>query len=174
MTTPVTTDPFTLVYNKLWTYIEADETLVALIKPGNRVKVTGDKQIPIKAIVQDGDMPELVIEPAGGLTQAHFSSTSAQVVQDYRFTLTTGTLMADENLFPIKWALIRLFASIMTEHLGLDWVTSVDLASRDEEGVDTEQAKNRGTSGWSLGLTLSVMMTFNRNAGGGLPTTLQP
>lgn len=160
------TDPFTQVIERLWDLIEADGELAGLVKPGNRIKLTGDGQIPMKASVQDGDMPELAIEPVGGSLNPHYTSTSLSVTQLYRFSLVTGNLMVDAVLFPVKWALLKLLVRICGNQLEeLPFVTNADLIGEAiEEGFDRAQEKNRGTSGWALGLTLSVAMTFNRSA----------
>ena len=155
-------DPFTQTIEKIWELLEADTAVAALVKKGNRVKLTGDGQVPIKSSVQDGDMPELIIEPAGGPMNPHATSTSVSITPRFAITTATGNLMVDAKLFPLKWALLKALFKMCNDNLDLAFVTNADIVDPAAEGYDAAGAEQRGTSGWSLGLTVQVEMSFVR------------
>jgi len=157
-----TLDPFTTVIEQLWDLIEANTYLADHIKPGNRIKMSGRKQIPEKSNLQDGDLPQLVIVPTGGPARPHFTSSSVSLTEQFVFHLVTGNLTVDSILFPVKWELLKMLVTATSTNLDLDFVVNADLVDDMIEGFDNKQEENRGTAGWSLGLTLTVLMSFNR------------
>jgi len=158
-----TTDPFTVVYNRLWDIIEGDYYLSSLIKIGSRIKLTGTAQNPLKSNTQDGDKPQLIIAPVGGPLTPHMSSSSVSVTKRYTFAVATGKLTVDSVLFPIQWGLFCVLMKATNNHLCLSFVKDADITEDIFEGADAELPDNDNTSGWSLGLTLSVQMVFNRD-----------
>jgi len=158
----MSTDPYTQVIEKLWTLIEADSTLAGLVKAGNRIKFTGDGQLPMKTNPTDGDWPQLMIIPVGGPANPHTSSTSSEATQRFDFSLHTGNMMVDASLFPVKWALFKVLARAVLNELGLPFVTNADMRDDGVEVFDARAEEQRGTKGWSLGLTVTVEMTFSR------------
>ena len=154
-------DPFTQVLDKLWEFLEAYEPFASLVKLANRIKVQGSNRTPYKAEVQDSDLPEVIIVPAGGETHLFRTSDSSSAVQLFEIRGTTGDLRTDRLFFPLKWALIRGVAR-MGHDLGIESdvfkVTKVSVM----EAADTQadEDANRGTQGWSCRLVLAVELWF--------------
>jgi len=156
------TDPFTVVLNRLRALIEADAYLSTVIKTGNLITPTGTAQNPNKTNTQDADKPSIEIIPSTGNLKPHFSSTSVGLTERYTFVLVTGKLTVDSRLYPIKWALFQMLTTVTQEGLNIPFVTNADLEEDMIQGFDAALPENHNTAGWSLGLTLSVMMTFNK------------
>jgi hypothetical protein len=157
-------DPYTRCINALWAAIEADDTLSGLVKTGNRIKLTGDVQDPRKKNVQDADLPEIIIAPATAQVQPHFTSTSVMIVETFAFSLATNRVTVDDVYYPVKWALLQVLITAANDNLNLkSFVKQVEFNDDIVQAVQATQENNRDTAGWSLGLTLTVSMTFTRN-----------
>lgn len=155
------TDPCTQVYNKLWSVLEANSEFTDLVKPGNRIKLIGTDEDPIKQEVQKGDLPEVAIFPIGGPNQIIMTSDNAKIERTFSLTITSGSLRANRYLFPIEWVIFKIFHNA-NNTLGLDFVVKCVL-SPSEQMMDNEEL-NRGTKGWSSIINIDVEMVIPRNA----------
>jgi len=155
----MTNDPFTQVLERLWELLEGHAPLAAMVRPGNRIKLTGDGGDPYKQDLQHADRPELVIEPGRGEVRLAATSTSTTAAQDFDLRLATGSLHVAGELFPITWEIVKALAAA-GEALGLDFVRNVRLIALADSRTDA--GANRGVRGWSTVLTVRVEMWFAR------------
>ncbi len=151
------TDPFTQTLDKLWEALEGHAALAALVKAGNRIKLTGEGGDPYKPSTQYADKPELAIEPAGGSIETAATSTSARILQDFDIRLATGSLRVGRELFPVKWEIVKALAAA-GQTLGLSFVRKVTVTSATDRRGDDEA--DRGTPGWTTVLTVRTEMWF--------------
>lgn len=131
-------DPFTQVYDALWTMIKSDVPLMAIIKAGNVIDFDGNRN-PLKDNLNEADLPELMLEPAGGEGVPSASSTGAKSTQRFSLTITNRTLDV-ERFYAIKWRLFYLIAKNAPDNLGLDFVKIVR-GFEDENGMQGVRRK---------------------------------
>ena len=152
-------DPFTEVLKKLWELLEAEPDVAALVKVGNRIKLwSGNTNPEAKDPEGDltlGDLPLIVIEPAGGIFNPIMTSTDGMAEQVYRIKMKDGNLILSAVYFPLKWAICKALASA-DALLGLSYVRSIVV----EDGV--EGRNTTGHPGWNLGIDIRVKMIWSR------------
>lgn len=149
-------DPFSLVYDAVWTALKSHKPLMDLVRSGNLIRFDGDTtEDPEKENVQEGDLPELMLRPAAVAGQPWATSSSARATQSLELRLTTGDLRAtaDGGLYAMTWA---VFSALITagHKLGLDFVERVDFESFTQTREDS--IANRGTAGWAATAVLHI------------------
>lgn len=159
------TDPFTQVERKLWDLIAAHPGVTALVRAGN---IKDDQDLGDRAQKEGklgADLPELRILPASGALLGH-SSTSIRYSQAYDLQLLTGSERAFQEMYPVKWQLLRAFALTRRDPqwatLGLDFVTDVRVVGFTEQqnGVQVDQNK----LGWLSTLRIEIEMSLSQTA----------
>jgi len=155
-------DPFTAVYNALWTLIERNQVLSRYIPIGNRISYR-EEQEP-KNEITNADTPELAIVVGGGGFSNQNSSTNHSVYKEYILALTTGDLRLNSSLNPIQWELFRSITDWSCVLCALEWcdcrfVTRCQIVS-EESGMVMHEL-SRSIPGWSSLLTIRVDMVFN-------------
>lgn len=151
------TDPLTEVMNALWTLLEGQPEIKALVATHNRIKLTDTtkKSSAEKIKYSTADLPELVIEPSGGTMNPAATSTGALIIQRYGIGIADGDLRLHKTFFPLKWAVFKALAAI-DNNLGLDYVRRITIEDV-EDFRNTEKAP-----GWSAGFEIVVDMWFSR------------
>jgi len=138
-------DPFTQIYNAIWTVLENHDGITKRVRLKNRIKLSGKDPDPQKTNILGADLPELMLTPAGG---GGFSWTSSglQMQPSFRLQLAAGDLRVHKQLFPIKWQIIRALKQTRT-NLGLSFVTNIEIT---DIGESTDNAESdRGTPQWT-------------------------
>jgi len=153
-----TTDPFTQVYDKLWAILEANTGFTALVKKGNRIKLSGDKEDPIKKQISDADTPEVLLTVTGGELYQRRTSTLSLHTKQYSFVVTTGTLRVNKKLFPIEWAIMRAFDSSLDKNLGLTFVTG--FRPGNSRWIIDDDPQMRGRLGWIARIDFDVTFSI--------------
>jgi len=149
-------DPFTETLNKLWDLLESHAGFTRLVSLKNRIKLTGRNPVPYRAQAQSADLPEVLIEPAGGEVHLFVTGSSSRAVQDYAIVITTDDLGVSRTLFPLKWELMKALSK-SGDSLGLSFVKKV----RIKELTERESGRtDRRAAGWSASLVVSVEMWF--------------
>lgn len=108
-------NPFTQVYNALWTMLEAHTGFTDLVRIGNRIKFTGTRTDPNKPEIMTADLPEVRLIPIGTSPHIQRTSNSGSVVKRFEIQLATGQIRLDQegsegigaSLFPIEWEILR-------------------------------------------------------------------
>ena len=154
-------DPFTQVHNAIWTALETEATLATLVVAGNRIKFNKTTETdPRKENVQDGDLPELILVPAGDNITLYETTTGARILQKYTLMLTTGSLRANGILFPVKWAVIKALLTSSIALLSKTFVRNL-IVEETDDGLDGEES--RGAGGWNSNVSIVVEMGFGHD-----------
>ena len=157
------TDPFTDVYNAIWNALENSADFCGVVLPGNRIKFTTDGDVPYKAAVQDGDLPEAMLTPGGGGPfQPGRTSTSASVTQTFRLTLSTGDLRYHKSAGPLKWIVYRALAQA-GQTLGTTGLVR-RVTFSDSSDLPDDRAMQRGVRGWTVSITITAELWLSRQA----------
>lgn len=152
-------DPYTQVYDRIWELLEAEASLMQLVKPGNRVNLQDRNPSPRKSNTQDGDLPELSVMPMGGGVDLWKTNTTAIFDEVYRIAIATGDLRPHKQLNPIKFAVLRALGRTAND-LGLPFVVTTNCMSVTDTLYDL--AQNRGTVAWSALYDVRVTMKIPR------------
>lgn len=150
------TDPYTQVYDALWTLLSGRADFTALVKLGNRINYSGSED-PAKQVVQSADLPECEMRVGTFEFDLFKTSSSTESMQTYELRITTGDTRLDVGLFPIQYEVLKALAST-GNNLGLSFVQDINVTG----GVDSldDDEMKRGKRGWVLRITIAVMMTF--------------
>lgn len=163
-------NPFTLVFDALWSMFENSPVFVADVAQGNRIhyNLSNDPN-PSKTEIQDSDLPEVQLITGGaGDTNLYCTSSTSRITKRYQILVATGDLRLQNYLNQIQWDIFCCFTG-WQELLGaLTWPVNDDAhhfvkrsALLDcEEGLDNSR-ENRGIIGWSAIWMAEVEMHFN-------------
>jgi len=151
-------DPFTETYNAIWTALEASPEFAATVKPGNRIRFSEDSRPFVKGTLQDGDLPEVTVLPAGGV-YSNFSSTSGVCKQVFLVRCVTGGTRLDLSAFPLKWAILQ---ALVAAGSTLNCPHVINTLIGDVTDLWNAPEDNRAAKGWSFQLTITVDIRFNK------------
>ncbi len=120
--TPITGDePFTLIYNGLWSLVESRAEFAVNIRAGNRIKYAVlNNRNPAKDQHSSTDLPEIILQTTGGNANLHADSNGSRFTVNYSWVLNTGEI----SLIPIhayNFWLMRAMAGWQTVLAGLVW-----------------------------------------------------
>jgi len=154
-------DPFTILYNSLWTAV-IGSPLADLIAKRNRIDFVQPNSLDLQ--VSNADLPELVLVPFGGDGNLHQSSCSSRCTRQYGFYISTGDQRLREQLFPVEWELFVMLINWQKNISSITWqsktfVKRVELLSLAQSLSDP--ARNRGIKGWSSSWMFEVEMHFS-------------
>lgn len=156
--------PLIDVYNKLWEVVEDCPSLMELVRPANRIKVVGvGGTDPLKDRIQEGDLPELLLQPMFGASTSIASSSAVKFVRTFQFAVTTGEQGADRLLdidFMLSSCLVRAYKVVPSlTWNGKSYVKRLTIT--DQEAGKTPFKRN--IEGW-VGLhSIDVEMHFAYN-----------
>lgn len=153
MANDFTIDPFTQIYDGIWTLLEAQSIFTNLVKAGNRIKYSGDREFPSKPTAQHADLPEAELIPAEGVEEISFSSSHVRLQRDYHLILKTNSTRLNHKLFPLEWACLKILYS-GADTLNLSFIKAFRLIGSDPNIYD--QVISRGRPGWFSVLTINV------------------
>lgn len=158
-------DPITLVHEAAWAQFEAVPEMAALVQPANRIKL--DHRDDLKASVQDGDLPEIILVPRAGAGNLTFNSSNVSLEITFDWLISTGDYRLSYRLGPVLWNLFRVMSKFQQSAGSLQWdskpfINSVVLNSASIGESDTE--RNRGIRGFSSAMNFTVKMFFPRGS----------
>ena len=155
--TALLTDPFTQIYNAIWTVLENHDGITKRVRLKNRIKLSGKDPDPQKTNILGADLPELLLTPSGGGT-FRWTSSGLQMMTNFQLRLAAGDLRVHKQLFPIKWEIIRALKQTRT-NLDFSFVKDVDIADISETTGDEDA--DRGTPSWTglFEITVSIYLT---------------
>ena len=159
--------PFDLVFDALWTLAEQSDKITSSVKIGNRIKFNlPTNRDPIKARVQVGDLPELVLSTEGTLdVNLNKTSCAAMISRQYSWLISTGDFRVNFLLFPVQWALFCAMMDWDTVLTQLTWQGSQFVKKCQvlalTEGLSNKEL-NRGIMGWSCLWRCQVDMYFSQ------------
>ena len=162
-------NPFQQVYEGLWTLLNANAALVALIPDsGNQINYDGTVSNPEKRAIQPADLPELriIMSPGGQLWNARTTNGSSYS-QRFEIQISTGE-KGLTSLFEVEWETLRALADWKSVFGTMTWggeefvkyclVTEIASQSLNNEELNREQP------GWSTIWAGEVQMWFTTEA----------
>lgn len=164
----ITDDPFTLVFNQIWSILENSPLFTADVAVGNRIKYNlNNKRNPFKQQINDSDLPEVVLISTGMDVRLFNTSSTTKIIKRYSVLLSTGDLRINNLLYQIQWDLVVCLTGwqvllgqlLWPENTGVSFVKRADILDTTEGLSDPE--RNRGVVGWSSVMNLEVEMHFN-------------
>lgn len=158
-------DPITQVIDALWAALESNSAFTALVKVGNRIKITGDDPAPIRTLTSVADKPEVMITLRGaGTFNPRKTSDCATLAETFEISVSTSEMRIQKSLGPIKFAILCALVKLDSTIQGsLPWVTALAV---DAEITSTNSMRgnkqDHGADGWSTIVLVRVDMTFSR------------
>jgi len=160
------TDPFSLTYAAIWSCLESNADLVALVPAGNRIRFDGDDRGPDKDVLTTADCPQLRVVAVSGNIMTARDSKGEMVQRNYQLQIMTGDQRLDHLLYPIEWEVYRAFMNWSTHFAGLTWggaefVKRVQVNTM-SEGMSHVNDGGVAAKGWAALVEIVVDMYFNR------------
>lgn len=169
----ITTDPFSAVYEELWSLLEDSEEFGRRVAEGNRIKYIKDgdnTRDPEKDQMSTADFPEVRLVPAGIFPHLQRTSNSSSIVARYAIEIRSGDKRLNEAHFPVIWAVYRAMAPWAARLRELTWNDGdvfINLARPVGDVIeDMERGGDvsRGIEGWFAIWTVEVSMWFQTSA----------
>lgn len=165
-------DPFTLVYDELWSMLEEDKRFDVLV--GNRLKFNQNKREPVKTQMSSADYPEVALLSEGVTGNLCNTSSSSMLVRRFSWVISAGDLR-NEKLFPLEWAIFAGMLAWRHRLTLLTWEGEPFVKNTNIVDSTIQQAENmrrRGITGFIAVWTVEVEMHFQTSLidGGHLST----
>ena len=159
-----TIDPWSQVTHRLWYLLEQNATFLSVVRAHNRIKFNHKSgRNPIKENINDGDVPEVSIEPTTGMEGQAFTSTQGKSEQSFLLkivTLDMRTYVGDgTGMLELRWLIYQILTTA-GDSLGLDFVWKARITSTMQHYIDPI---NRGTVGWVCLFTITVTMQLPKS-----------
>lgn len=153
-------NPFQIVYDSLWTMMEADERFE--IKVGNKIKFNDNKREIYKSQHTTSDYPEVILVPESGVGNISSTSSTSFVAKRYTWIISAGDYRYNEISY-IEWALTAGLLSWQYTMKTLLWeehefVKMVNIVDTNLELV--ERARSQNIKGLISFFTVRVDMHF--------------
>lgn len=156
-------DPFTLVYNALWSVMENWPPFVGMVRVGNRIKFSGELREIIKEEVSTQDLPEVRLITMDAVPHLQRTSNSTSTLMALMWQVSTGDQRFDAMLFPLKWEMLRAMSGWEAVLGVLTWNDKVFAKLyRPQTAADGELQADlkRGIKGWSIIWSCTVELWF--------------
>lgn len=153
------------VYDKIWELLEADSEFTAMVKKGNRIKITGDSKI--KPGIQDGDIPQVYIGATTG-DGGTISNRKCDMSKAYPIIISSGDQNATTSM-SIEWLVIGILTRGFSDIIDIDGVRDVDIIASNTQLVQ-EEIVRLAFKGYTSVVTLRVMFNIERRAAVPTPT----
>lgn len=159
-------DPFTQVYRALWKILEEDKGVTNLLRKGNRINFAKDRESdPRKPGLLPADSPELSILPDFFQSLNPQDNNENSINRNYQLVIRTATVMLNEDLQPLEWALYRALTTdkqIDKLKQMCSFVRSVQLMNGVQTLPEIEDATTFKIRAWRSVWNLEIEMAFNR------------
>jgi hypothetical protein len=155
-------NPFSLVYDKLWSMLERIPELDLLVPVENRVRLDGRNPSPRKHEAAAADYPEVSLVPQTVEANVRATNQSTEVLVVYAWIHAVSDLAMMQNLMSIQWALLLGLHSWSPELKTLryrneQFVYEANVIS----GSDfDDMLERRGLAGWTASWAVGVRMNF--------------
>jgi hypothetical protein len=139
-----TPDPWTEVYQVLWSVVLQHHPLSERIRPGNRERL--DQPGSYADRLTDGDLPRLRIATEGLGSPVRFTSSTALLERVYRFEIIGGPTPQPPQTWLIGYELLRAFETAQQQDptLGLSYLAGLSWRSSQEEASPAGQRSGSG------------------------------
>lgn len=160
-------DPFSLIYNRLWEAVDGHPNIGDYIKAGNRPSYSDNKRKPTLDTMSSGDLPELLLLPSGTEGSLTTSSSGSGFKKTFMWVLNTGDLRVDKWLHPIEWILFQSMVTYKDSFYDLQWegqkfVKGVMLGSTTVG--QSEALRQVNINGWSLVQSIEFNCRFTTSS----------
>lgn len=138
------------IQNELWTLLEAKAAFTDEVKEPNRIKFTGDKRAPRKAVWSHADTPEVMVWQAGILARDRRASNSTSMMVQWEVLVHSGQQTFDP-FFDVQWSVFVALLDWDTTMKAITWssenpVKNCDTLSAKDSLLD--DSKQRNMRGW--------------------------
>jgi hypothetical protein len=157
-------NPFTLVFDALWTLAERHPRIRSLVRERNRIKFNDPSdRNPLKKTVAVADTPELMLTSDGLSGNLLNTSSTCMVTRDYTWWVTTGDYRINSFLHQVEWPLFVAMCDYKhtlnaLEWRGLRFVKRANLTGVTEAQID--QLRDFSLAGWGASWRVEVEMHF--------------
>lgn len=155
-------NPFTLVYDRIWTLFEASPELSTLIKPGNRIKFNSEtNRSPLKENITTADMCELLVLANGGDVNLYNSSSSSLFDMEYSVVLNTGDYRLTAIAMQVQWFIYCQAVKWVTELTSLQWCGESFVKNVQFRNVaigESVAERNRGINGFTEVIKIAAQL----------------
>lgn len=160
-------NPFSLVYDTLWSMMIARTDFADLFKVGNRIAFNNPANSdPFKRGNAAADKPQVILVPVGLNANLMNTSSSSRCTRRYDWILSTDTVTV-KQLHEIEWAIFCGMLTWQTTLSALLWPVAGGQpfckgATIDEvrQGLNKNQNELPGIAGWSSVWSCSVDLWF--------------
>lgn len=154
-------DPFTLTYNALWDILESHKAFSRLVKIGNRQKFTSQNQKKFKEVLA-ADRPMVGVVPTKDIPHLSATSSTSKITAGYQIVLVTGSLLLDEQLYPVCWEIFLAMSKWQPKLTALRWNSKqfINLARPTDLGSGLGDPDTHGIDGWVARWDYEVHMHF--------------
>lgn len=164
------TDPFSIIEDAIWNALVSYAPLAALVKPGNRIALTGTKVNPIERSSGAGDFPELHLWPSGANLRGGQSVPRTADMRFWYQRYSVGVVTAHprtntpESLNVLKWhvyrALIRAESTLVAP--SIPFCNSIELGDFQDQLQDVNAAAvERKIRGWKGLMDLEARLQWS-------------
>lgn len=164
------TDPFTVLFDKLWEVVDSDSDLQQLVNEGGKIKFVRDVDIyGFDPRNRQVNQPELSLLP--DLFEANIGATnnSSEIIRSFNWSIRTPSKMLNKELFPIEWSLYKAMCVYAPEirtvtYANEKFVHKINVISGSNftPEIDMIQA-NPTLIGWRTIWTMQFEMSFSKN-----------
>jgi len=105
----MSTNPFTLAHEAIWTCLEASPSFTDLVASTNRIKFTGTVRDPWERLANCQSFPSVAVIPAGGVSKLCADSDTTDVEKQFTIYAGGGGQRVGA-LFDVEFAVLRAMA----------------------------------------------------------------
>jgi len=127
-------DPLSLVYEGLWNILEQSVDFTTMVKPGNRIKFSGNNRAPLKEEAMAADYPEVRITTLSSEPHLCRTSNGSSLKKTFAIQVLSGDQRVDAVDFPLEW--------IIYSALNRRYDTLADLTWKGKQFVKVLRALN--------------------------------
>lgn len=159
----VNPNPFRMLYDLLWQILEDSADFCELVKPGNRIKFTGNVSSFVKDQMGQADLPEVRILHSGGETKYFIAQGIHQCVRNLVLQMTTGDLRITSIPSDLEWIIFLALGQWPQRAGALTWKDETFVKELHINGSQTGIVQDHlgpGNRGWTTVWQCSVTCRF--------------
>jgi len=153
-------DPFSLVYNELWSMMEEDQRFE--VKAGNKLKFNENDRNPGKTNLSSADYPEVALMAENISGNLCNTSSTSMIRRNFSWVVSSGDYRYTE-IFPLEWSIFTGMLAWRYRLTALRWegqqfVINCNLNDSNFNQIDA--MRRRGVEGWIAVWSIYVEMHF--------------
>jgi len=146
-----TTNPLRLVYEAIWSFLEAQPDFAAGVPVGDRIKYTGTDPYVDKETLTQSDYPQVRVVARGLAPHLERTSNASSVNVLWMIEISSGT-QRFATLFDVEWWILQAMVDWRTHMSGLAMGASGYVTNCRPVQVKTDLGgpqRDKGNKGWS-------------------------